>query len=155
MKPARLYTAAAVTTFLAMCRDRQPRDVIASRLGWSVRQVIHLHEHLQRRGRQRYQLPHSCRRANRHPSPLAGRQAEIAALSRQDYSAAAIGELLGVSRSTVANFMHAHRLYALHRRRRRRGRLPVSLTRLARPPAIDSADVRLAERAWAELEGAA
>jgi DNA-binding CsgD family transcriptional regulator len=158
MKPARLYTPDAVAAFLAMCRDRQPRDLIASRLGWTVRQVIHLHEHLQRRGRQRYRLPYRSRRANRYPSPLAGREAEIAALSRQDFSALQIGELLGVTRSTVANFMHDRGLYALHRRQRRRGRLPVSLTRLtrlARPSAIDEADVRVAERAWAELEGAA
>ncbi len=153
MKPARLYTPDAVATFLAMCRDRQPRDVIAARLGLTVRQITHLHEHLQRHGRQRYRLPYRSRRKGR--CLLTGHEAEVAKLSRLNYSASQIGEIFGVTRSAAANFMAYHGLYAPHRRQRRRGRLPVSLTRLARPPAIDAADVKIAERAWAELEGAA
>lgn len=151
MKPAVLYTPEAVAVFLAMCRSHQPRDAIAARLGWTVRQVTHLHEHLQRRGRQPYRL--GLRRTDRRKSRLAGREAEIAELSRQDYSARAIAELLGFTRPTVVNFMDRHGLYAPHRRRRR-GRLPVSLRRLTRV-VVDEADVRLAERAWAELEGVA
>lgn len=152
--PPRLYTPEAVAAFLAMCRDRQPRDVIAERLGWTVRQVTDLHSHLKRRGRQRYRLPYRSVRRPPRRSPLAGRKAEIAALSRLDYSARAIGELLGVEWSTVKCFMEYWALYAPHRRRRR-GPLPVSLRRLTKPARVDDADVRLAERAWAELEGAA
>lgn len=153
MKPARLYTAEVVALFLELCRTRQPRDIIASHLCWTVRQVSNLHIHLQRRGRQRYRLEYRSRREHLRKSQLAGREAEIASLSRQDYSASQIGELLGVTRSTAANFMDYYGLYAPHRRHRR-GRSPVSLARLARPSAIDEADVRAAERAWAELEGA-
>jgi DNA-binding CsgD family transcriptional regulator len=152
MKPPALYTPDAVATFLRMCRNREPRDIIAVRLGWTVRQVAHLHDHLRRHGRQRYKLAHRSRRTVTRKSPLAGREAEIAELSRQDYSAAAIGELLGVTRSTAAGFMDYYGLYALHRRRRR-GLLPVSLRKLAKAARADDNDVRLAERAWAELEG--
>lgn len=154
MKPPLLYTPEAVAAFLRMCRDRQPRDLIAIRLGWTVKQITHLHEHLQRHGRQRYRLAHRSRRTLTRRGPLAGREAEIAELSRLDYSAKAIGELLGVG-AAAKNFMDYHGLYAPHRRRHRRGRLPVSLTRIARASAVDEGDVRAAERAWAELEGVA
>lgn len=151
MKPPTLYTPDAVAAFLSMCRNREPRDLIAARLGWTVRQVAHLHDHLKRHGRQRYRLPYRSVRRSARRSPLAGREVEIAALSRQDYSAKAIGELIGAEWPTVKNFMDYWALYAPHRRRR--GRLPVSLRTLARPAKVDDADVRLAERAWAELEG--
>lgn len=155
MKAPRLYTADAVATFLRLCRDRQPRDLIAAQLGWSVRQVTFLRDHLKRRGHLHHPLPYRSRRQLRRPCPLAGRESEIADLSRRDYSARAIGELFGVTRSTAANFMDRNGLYALHRRRYRRGRLPVSLRALTQPGAIDEADVRLAERMWAQLEDVA
>ena len=152
MKPPQLYTPAAVELFLLLCRTRQPRDRIAARLGWTVRQVADFHQHLKRYRRQPYRLAYRSRRTMRHCCPLAGREAEIADLSRRNLSARAIGELFGVTRSTAANFMDRNGLYAPHRRRYRRGRLPVSLARLASPAKADDADVRLAERTWRELE---
>lgn len=152
MNAPRLYTPEAIAIFLAMCRAGQPRDVIAARLGWTVRQIADFHQHLKRHGRQRYRLPYRSRRKLR--SQLIGRESEIAELSRNDHSAAAIGELLGVTRSTAANFMDRHGLFAPHRRRRR-GLLPVSLRALAKPAVVIDADVRLAERMWAMVEDVA
>jgi hypothetical protein len=155
MKPPLLYTPEAVAAFLRMCRDRQPRDLIAIRLGWTIRQVAHLHEHLCRHDRQPYPLAHRSHRTLRRQCPLVGREAEVRQLSQRDMSARAIGEMLGVTRGVVAGFMDRYGLYALHRRRYRGGRRPVSLTRIARAPAVDESNVRAAERAWAELEGVA
>jgi hypothetical protein len=87
--------------FLALCRQGLPSDLIAARLGWTLKQTWGFWSHLKQHGR----CPHPMAPATSTRSALEGREAEIAALRRQGLSFGQIARRYGVSRNLVAGFI--------------------------------------------------
>jgi DNA-binding CsgD family transcriptional regulator len=134
--------------FLALCRAGTPRDLIAARLGLTVKQINNLHQWLERIGRCPRRLGYAARPRKRQISILEGRQAEIGDLLRTGHSLRGIARQIGSTPGAVAGFVDRRNLKPKRPKRLDRADAAVaeSISLPALPPvpdgAIDIADLR-------------
>jgi DNA-binding CsgD family transcriptional regulator len=154
MAARRTWTECKVERFRQLVAKGLPRDIIAQRLGKTIRQLESLHSHMRKKGEVLPPLaPVEIR--NCPISRLSGREGELAEMSRKGMGSRTIARQIGSTPGTVSGFMQRRGLCANPKRwgpPPQTFRLAVNLARLNLPARAAEADVRLGEALWRGIE---
>lgn len=160
MPAPRYWSQAQRKLFITLCLQNVPRDVIAERLGGTVRQINSLYYSMRKhRGFRGVLAPRATRAPICTPEHFETLTPEIRRLSAEGVGHRAIADQLRISRHRVLKYVRAENLIPEdHLKNRPAHRpqdytLPVNLHRV-RLAEVDEADVKLARMAWREFEKA-